>query len=92
MVFQMSLIPKITRLKKLPELLKQKREAEEHASKEKRHQQEKRKERQPFEIDDEVTLNPETLKDMKVHHPPTPHRQAKSADDENIGNNVDLTV
>lgn len=87
----MTLIPKITRLKKLPELLKQKREAEEHATKEKQQQQEKRKEQKPFEIDDEVTLDPETLKDMKIHHPPTPHRKAKS-DDDNIGNNVDLTV
>ncbi|MAO63669.1 MAG: hypothetical protein CL666_01585 [Balneola sp.] len=87
----MTLIPKISRLKKLPELLKQKREAEEHASKEKQHQQEKRKDRKPFEIDDEVTLNPATLKNMKIHHPPTPHRRAKSEDD-NIGNNVDLTV
>ena len=74
----MTLIPKISRLKKLPELLKQKRE-------------EKRKDRKPFEIDDEVTLNPATLKNMKIHHPPTPHRRAKSEDD-NIGNNVDLTV
>ena len=74
----MTLIPKISRLKKLPELLKQKR-------------QEKRKDRKPFEIDDEVTLNPATLKNMKIHHPPTPHRRAKSEDD-NIGNNVDLTV
>ena len=88
----MSLIPKITRLKKLPELLRQKREAEEHASKEKQHQQEQRKERQAFTIDDEVTLDPETLKNMKIHHPPTPHRQAKSADDENIGNHIDLMV
>ena len=87
----MTLIPKITRLKKLPELLKQKREAEEHASKEKQHQQEQRKERQPFKIDDEITLSPETLKDMKIHHPPTPHRKA-SSEDENIGNNIDLTV
>lgn len=85
----MTLIPKISRLKKLPELLRQKKDAEERSDKEKEDSQQ----RQPvFEIDDEVSINPETLSDLKIHHPLTPNRKAKSTKDENVGNNIDLTV
>jgi hypothetical protein len=86
----MTLIPKISRLKKLPALLKQKRDAEERSEKEK---QDSHQQRQPvFEIDDEVSIDPETLSDLKIHHPLSPNRKAKSTKDENVGNNIDLTV
>lgn len=85
----MTLIPKISRLKKLPELLRQKKDAEERSDKEKNDSQ---KHPPVFEIDDEVSINPETLSDLKIHHPLSPNRKAKSTKDENVGTNIDLTV
>lgn len=85
----MTLIPKISRLKKLPELLRQKKNAEERSKKKRDDSQDKQP---PFEIDDDVSVNPETITDLKVHHPATPNRKAKSPNDDNVGRNIDLTV
>ncbi|MEX0722405.1 MAG: hypothetical protein WD357_11290 [Gracilimonas sp.] len=85
----MTLIPKISRLKKLPELLRQKKNAEEQSKKDEKEDQNKRP---SFEIDDEVSINPEALSGLKIHHPLTPQRKARSDDDDKIGNNIDLTV
>lgn len=85
----MTLIPKISRLKKLPELLRRKKDAEERSRNKKDDTQDKRP---PFEIEDDVSINPEAISDLKIHQPPTPLRKAKSADDEKVGRNIDLTV
>ncbi|MFP8488645.1 hypothetical protein ACKGJO_06035 [Gracilimonas sp. Q87] len=85
----MTLIPKISRLKKIPHLLKRKKDAEERSKKKKNDSEDKHP---PFEIDDKISLNPEAITDLKIHQPPTPNRQAKSSNEPEIGNNIDLTV
>jgi hypothetical protein len=83
----MSLVPKITRVTKLPELLKHKQEAEEKQKKGR--QDRKEKERPPFVIEDEVALHSKTLSEFKVRtHSKEP--QKPKAKDETIGGHIDL--
>ncbi|HKK24181.1 MAG TPA: hypothetical protein VJ941_01080 [Gracilimonas sp.] len=85
----MTLIPKISRLKKLPELLKQKKNAEERSKREK---DDPKDQRPAFEIEDDISISPETITDLKIHQPLTPHRKPRSVDDEKVGKNIDLTI
>ena len=83
----MSLVPKITRFTKLPELLKHKQEAEEKQKKGR--QDRKGKDRPPFIIEDEVSLHSQDLKEFKVHtHSKEP--QKPKTKDETIGGHIDL--
>ncbi len=83
----MSLVPKITRFTKLPELLKHKQEAEEKQKKGR--QDRKDKERPPFVMDDEVVLHTKTLSEFKVK-PHSKEPQKPQTKDETIGGNIDL--
>jgi len=85
----MTLIPKISRLEKLPELLKQKKNAEERSKREKDDSKDQRPE---FELEDDISISPETITDLKIHQPLTPHRKARSVDDEKVGKNIDLSI
>ncbi|MCP9291879.1 MULTISPECIES: hypothetical protein [Gracilimonas] len=83
----MSLVPKITRFTKLPELLKHKQEAEEKQKKGR--QDRKDKDRPPFVIEDEVALNSKSLSELKVRaHAKEP--QKPKTKDETIGGHIDL--
>ncbi len=84
----MSLVPKISRLRKLPGLLKHKQEAEERSKKDQEHP---KKERPPFEIEDELSIDPDTLSEYKVEKQSQEPRKATS-DNKNVGNNVDVKV
>ncbi len=66
----MSLVPKITRFTKLPELLKHKQEAEEKQKKGRQDRQESGK-HPPFHIDveDEIALSKESISEYKVQTP-----------------------
>lgn len=86
----MSLVPKITRFTKLPELLKHKQEAEEKQKKGRQDRHEKDK-HPPFSIEDEVSLSPESLSELKVQFPAKEPEKPKS-NDENIGGHIDLQV
>ncbi|SMO95485.1 hypothetical protein [Gracilimonas mengyeensis] len=85
----MSLVPKISRLRKLPELLKYKEETKEREKKERKENQEQPE--KPFEIDDEVTINPDTLSEYKVEKVKSGLRQPKSGN-KKVGKNIDLKV
>lgn len=84
----MSLVPKISRLRKLPGLLKHKQEAEERSKKEREQEQQKEK-RPPFEIEDELSINPDTLSEYKIDKSTQEPRQPRS-DNKNVGKNVDV--
>lgn len=88
----MSLISKISHLRKLPELLNQKEEAKKRSKKDKE-EQEGQKEKPAFEIDDDVSIDPDKLSEYKVNHQKKPDTKRKAqTDDDNIGQNIDLTV
>ncbi|MBO6586840.1 MAG: hypothetical protein JJ953_12100 [Gracilimonas sp.] len=83
----MSLVPKITRFTKLPELLKHKQEAEEKQKKGR--QDRKDKERPPFVMEDEVAIHSQDLSEFKVQtHKKEP--QKPKTKDETIGGHIDL--
>ncbi|MEQ8525930.1 hypothetical protein [Gracilimonas sp.] len=86
----MSLVPKITRFTKLPELLKHKQEAEEKQKKGRQDRQDE-KDRPPFVIEDEVALSRESLSEFKVKAQSREPQKPKSKD-ENIGGHIDLQV
>lgn len=83
----MSLVPKISRFTKLPELLKHKQEERDRRKKGRQDRDEHK--RPPFSIEDELSLSPESLSELKVKSPEKkPH---KSADiDDKKGGNIDL--
>ncbi|MAL16799.1 MAG: hypothetical protein CL670_08500 [Balneola sp.] len=86
----MPLVPKITRFTKLPELLKHKQEAEEKQKKGRQDRQGK-DDHPPFHIDveDEVTLSPQSISGYKVHSPAKEPKQPKTSDDKK-GGHIDL--
>lgn len=85
----MSLIPKISQLLKLPELVKYKQKVE---------ARDKSRKEYPddnwiyYDPDDEVTIDPDKISKYKVENPSKEPRKAKSADDDNIGRNIDLKI
>ena len=85
----MSLVPKITRFTKLPELLKHKQEAEEKQKKGRQDRKDKN-DRPPFVIEDEIALSPESLSEFKVRAQSQEHPQKPKSKDENIGGHIDL--
>ncbi|MGN8226767.1 hypothetical protein [Gracilimonas sp. BCB1] len=83
----MSLVPKITRFTKLPELLKHKQEAEEKQKKGRQDRQDK--DRPPFIIDEEKALHSKAVSEFKVQsHAKEP--QKPKTKDETIGGHIDL--
>lgn len=85
----MSIVPKISRLRKLPELLKYKEETKERAKEERKENQEQPD--TPFEFDDEVTIDPDKLSEFKVDKTNSKPRQPKSGN-KKVGKNIDLKV
>ena len=90
----MDLVPKITRLTKLPELLKQKQEAEEQSRK-KREQERDKKDRPHFEIEDEATFSSNARSELKSTTP-APAKKApitpSEKESEGLGEHVDFRV
>lgn len=87
----MSLLPKISRLSKIPELLKHKREEEEQQQEEKRRQQ---KERNSKFIVDEVTISQSSKAHLEVEKPTKmPEISEINKDKEDgIGIKIDLKI
>ena len=85
----MTLIPKISRLTKLPALLKHRQEAEEEAKK-KRDQA--RKQQPPFDLEKESKGNPSDLSEYKIKRAVNEHSASPKSDDEHVGKKIDVTV
>ena len=88
----MSLLPKISRLQKIPEMLKHKQE-EEEARKKRKEKDRKRQEQQQF-ILDEVTISQSSKDQLKVNPPPFKPVAMKGPDkkEEGIGVKLDLRI
>lgn len=84
----MSLVPKISRLTKLPQLLKKKKEARERSEKDKKDSE---KEQPAFNIEDEISISPDTISEYKIEKPARESRKAKSQN-KGVGNNLDMKV
>ncbi len=85
----MSLVPKITRFTKLPELLKHKQEERDRHKKGREDRDENK--RAPFNIEDELSLSPESLSELKVKSPQKKTNKPPDINDKK-GGNIDLQV
>ncbi|MTI86471.1 MAG: hypothetical protein FH748_00730 [Balneolaceae bacterium] len=88
----MSIVPKITRLTKLPELLKHKQEAEERSKKDREQSKKQKREQPSFNMEDEASINSSKMLELKVDKPTSKPQNEKKAEAKGKGGRVDLQV
>lgn len=85
----MTLIPKISRLTKLPGLLRHKQEAEEKSKKDR---DGSGKKYPSFNMEDENSVHSPDLSEYKIDRSIKEHTISPRSEDENIGKKIDVTI